>query len=36
MISDRERLSRLKEELLRVRDLLGGAGASDRVAKIAL
>jgi lipid-A-disaccharide synthase len=36
MISDRERLSRLKEELLRVRDLLGGSGASDRVATIAL
>lgn len=36
MMSDQERLMRLKEKLSSVRDLLGGAGASDRVAKIAL
>ncbi|MBC2742173.1 MAG: lipid-A-disaccharide synthase [Desulfosarcina sp.] len=36
MINDPERLKQIKEELFRVRDLLGGAGASDRVARIAL
>ena len=36
MINDQERLRQIKEELFRVRDHLGGAGASDRVAKIAL
>ncbi len=36
MIDDPERLSLLEEELFHVRDLLGGAGASDRVARIAL
>ena len=35
MISDPERLMQTKERLIGVRDLLGGAGASDRVAKIA-
>ncbi len=36
MVNDQERLRQIKEELLRVKDLLGGAGASDRVARIAL
>ena len=36
MINDQERLRQIKEELFRVRDHLGGAGASGRVAKIAL
>lgn len=35
-ISDPERLKHIGNELLRIRDLLGGAGASDRVAGIAL
>jgi lipid-A-disaccharide synthase len=36
LIDDPEQLRRLKKELGGVRDLLGGAGASDRVARIAL
>jgi lipid-A-disaccharide synthase len=36
MISDQERLSQMEKELSSIRDLLGGAGASDRVARIAL
>ena len=36
MIKDREKLRHIKKELLGVKDLLGGAGASDRVAGIAL
>ncbi|MCB2148049.1 MAG: lipid-A-disaccharide synthase [Deltaproteobacteria bacterium] len=36
MISDQERLRQIEQELSSVRDLLGGAGASDRVARIAL
>jgi lipid-A-disaccharide synthase len=36
MISDRTLLKQIEEELVRVRNLLGGAGASDRVAGIAL
>lgn len=36
MIKDREKLRHIKKELLGVRELLGGAGASDRVAGIAL
>jgi len=35
MMSEPERLMQIREKLLGVRDLLGGAGASDRVAKIA-
>jgi lipid-A-disaccharide synthase len=35
MMSEPERLIQIREKLLGVRDLLGGAGASDRVAKIA-
>lgn len=36
MINDRQKLSQIKAELHGVKDLLGGAGASDRVAAIAL
>ena len=36
MIRDRDGLRQGEAELMRVRDLLGGAGASDRVARIAL
>lgn len=36
MIQDRDGLGKIKEELLGVRELLGGPGASDRVAGIAL
>ncbi len=36
MISDPERLKQIEKELFCIRDLLGGAGASDRVARIAL
>lgn len=36
MIHDQEKLRQIEEELFRVKDLLGGAGASDRVARIAL
>jgi len=36
MINDQERLSQIEKELFSIRDLLGGAGASDRVARIAL
>jgi hypothetical protein len=36
MIRDQVALGTIKEELLRVRQLLGGPGASDRVAGIAL
>jgi len=36
MINDQERLKLIENELLCIRDLLGGAGASDRVARIAL
>jgi lipid-A-disaccharide synthase len=36
MINDPQRLGQIEEELLRIRDLLGGAGASDRVAGIVL
>jgi lipid-A-disaccharide synthase len=36
MIHDRDGLRQVETELLRVRDLLGGAGASERVARIAL
>jgi len=35
MVNEPEKLKRLEKELVGVRDLLGGAGASDRVAKIA-
>ncbi|BBO73912.1 lipid-A-disaccharide synthase [Desulfosarcina widdelii] len=35
MVSEPEKLRQLEKELLGVRELLGGAGASDRVAKIA-
>ena len=35
MLSEPEKLKQLEKKLLGVRDLLGGAGASDRVAKIA-
>lgn len=36
MIDDPERLKQMKKELVGIRDLLGGTGASDRVARIAL
>jgi len=36
MINDQERLKQIKKELVGIRDHLGGAGASDRVARIAL
>ncbi len=36
MINDPQRLRQMKKELVGIRDLLGGAGASDRVARIAL
>ena len=36
MINDPERLRQMQKELVGIRDLLGGAGASDRVARIAL
>ena len=36
MINDREGLKQIESELLAIRDLLGGAGASDRVAEIAM
>ena len=36
MLHDRDGLRQVESELLRVRDLLGGAGASARVARIAL
>jgi lipid-A-disaccharide synthase len=36
MINDPDRLRQIEKELIRIRDLLGGAGASDRVAQIAL
>jgi lipid-A-disaccharide synthase len=36
MIRDPKRLRQMEKELLGIRDLLGGAGASDRVAQIAL
>lgn len=36
MISDPEGLKQIEKELFCIRDLLGGAGASDRVARIAL
>lgn len=36
MLGDRQRFKELEKELLGVRDLLGGPGASDRVAGIAL
>ncbi|WP_372682958.1 lipid-A-disaccharide synthase [Desulfosarcina sp.] len=36
MINDPERLKQIEKELVGIRDLLGGAGASDRVARIAL
>ena len=36
MINDQDRLRRIEKELSSIRDLLGGAGASDRVARIAL
>ena len=36
MLDDPERLGRLRQNLLKVRSLLGGSGASQRVAKIAL
>jgi lipid A disaccharide synthetase len=36
MLNDREKLRQIKAELSGVRKLLGGAGASDRVAGIAL
>ena len=36
MIADQDTLNQMKAELLRVKGLLGGAGASDRVARIAL
>ena len=36
MINDQERLKQIEKELLCIRDLLGGAGASERVARIAL
>lgn len=35
LISDREKFREIKAELLRVKDILGGVGASDRVAGIA-
>ena len=35
MVSEPEKLGQLEKELLGVRNLLGGAGASDRVAEIA-
>ncbi len=36
MMNDKHRLKQMTDDLLRVRDLLGGPGASDRVARIAL
>ncbi|MBR9985932.1 MAG: lipid-A-disaccharide synthase [Desulfosarcina sp.] len=36
MLGDPERLKQIEKELFAIRDLLGGAGASDRVARIAL
>jgi lipid-A-disaccharide synthase len=36
MIDNPERLKQMKKELVNIRDLLGGTGASDRVARIAL
>ena len=36
MINNQERLKQIEKELLSIKDLLGGAGASDRVARIAL
>jgi len=36
MIGDPEKLKQIEKELFCIRDLLGGAGASDRVARIAL
>ena len=36
MIGDQERLKQIEKELFCIRDRLGGAGASDRVARIAL
>lgn len=36
LLDDSQKLKYMEEELLRVRNLLGGSGASDRVAKIAL
>ena len=36
LLNDPERFNRIKAELAGIRDLLGGAGASDRVAAIAM
>ena len=36
MIGDPEKLKQIEKELFCIRDLLGGSGASDRVARIAL
>ena len=36
MINDRQKLKQIESELLDIRNLLGGAGASDRVADIAM
>ena len=36
MINNPERLKQMKKELVNIRDLLGGTGASDRVARIAM
>ena len=36
MLNDQERLRQIQKELVGIRDHLGGAGASDRVARIAL
>ena len=36
LLNDQAGLSQLRQQLLALRDVLGGAGASDRVAEIAL
>jgi lipid A disaccharide synthetase len=36
MLTDRHHLHQLKQQLLALRDVLGGGGASDRVAGLAL
>jgi len=36
MLTDRIKLNHLKKQLFALRDVMGGAGASDRVAELAL